>query len=212
MGNHQHMPVTPLQAAQDVLGRASSLLTLDPGTERVGLLEYDIRRQAVSMGVAALDTWMHWSIRGADLRSLSSRLRSLEVTFGDLVDMGQASLEARHRQVLDRPTVRARNVLNEKLLTMTFQTARQWELRFELLGIRHGLRKTGQAMVPSETHAVVSGRLNALSHRRNKIVHEGDLRRLVRPQAITRSRLLRAEVEEDLRWIAAFLVAVDTVR
>lgn len=53
------MPVTPHQAALDVLDRAEALLKLDRGTETVKLVEYDIRRQALAMGVAALDTWMH---------------------------------------------------------------------------------------------------------------------------------------------------------
>lgn len=206
------MPVTPLQAAQDVLARANGLLTLDRGTKRATLLEEDCRRQAIAMGVAALDTWMHWSIRNVDLSDLSSKLHDLDVPFGDLVAMGNASVEARRRSAHDRPIVRARNVLNEKLLTMTFQTARQWELGFNLLGISRGIAKAGRSMTPPQSHGSVSGKLNALSHRRNQIVHEGDLKRLVRPQKISRSEILRADVDADLTWIGAFLSAVDTVR
>lgn len=194
-----------------MLDRAKSFLTFDPGTETASLLEYDIRRQAVAMGVAALDTWMHWSIRNADMSALSNRLHRLEVPFGDLVRMGENSLDARRRGVQDRPVVRARNVLSEKLLTMTFQTARQWELGFDLLGIKQGINKAGQAMTPAQNHGAIIAQLNALSHRRNKIVHEGDLRRLARPQKVTRSQLLRADVDADLLWIGDFLAAVDTV-
>jgi hypothetical protein len=86
------MPVTPLQAAFDVLDRAESLLTLDPGTETATLIEYDLRRQALAMGVAALDTWMHWVIRRVELTALSSRLGRLEVPFSTLVEMGQKSV------------------------------------------------------------------------------------------------------------------------
>lgn len=205
------MSVTPLQAAQDVLGRAHAVLALDPGTEKVRLVDYDLRRQSLAMGVAALDTWMHWSIRNADLGALSKRLGNLDVAFGDLVAMGTSSLDARRRGVADRPIVRARNVLNEKLLTMTFQNARQWELGFDLLGIRQGASKAGGAMTPFHTGAAINSKLNALSYRRNKIVHEGDLRRLLRPQTVTRSKLLRGEVDTDLAWIGHFLAAVDTV-
>jgi hypothetical protein len=78
------MVISSLQAAQDVLSRAEALLTLDPGTENVSLLQYDIRRQAVAMGVAALDTWMHWSVQSTNLNALSSRLHNLDVPFGAL--------------------------------------------------------------------------------------------------------------------------------
>jgi len=203
------MPVTPLQAAFDVLDRAEDLLTLDPGTENASLLEYDIRRQAVTMGVAALDTWMHWSIRNVDLDNLSNSLGGLEVPFSALVELGQYSVQARQQNVDDRPQVRARNTLNEKILTMTFQNGRQWEQGLALLGIRGGLAKAGQAIAPKQA---ITQRLNALSHRRNQIVHEGDLRRLLRPQKITRERLLRADVDADLAWIRRFLTAVDRVQ
>ncbi len=206
------MAVTPLQAALDVLDRAQALLALDPGTEGATLVQYDIRRQAVAMAVAALDTWMHWSIRRVDLRSLSVRLSGLEVPFGALVRMGDRSVAARKAGVEDRPQTRARNALNEKILTMTFQTARQWEFGFDLLAIRQGLTRTGQAMTPQETHAVLKKHLDGLSHRRNQIVHEGDLERLMRPRRIKRGKLPRVEADADLTWIRKFLVAVDTLQ
>lgn len=101
--------MSPLQASIDVLDRAVDLLTMDAGTEAVSLLQYDIRRQAIAMGVAALDTWMHWSIRNVDLDHLSKNLEGLEVPLGSLVASGQRSVEARNKNVNDRPMVRARN-------------------------------------------------------------------------------------------------------
>lgn len=206
------MPVTPLQAAIDVLDRAQGLLSLDPGGERVSLVQYDVRRQAHAMAVAALDTWMHWSLRKVDLDNLSRRLYGLEVPFGTLVDMGDHSTAARSAGIADRPRVRARNALNEKLLTMTFQNARQWDYGFDLLGIRSGLTKTGRAMTPTEPKASLETRLNSLSHRRNRVVHEGDLVRKMRPQTVKREKLLRPELDDDIAWVRRFLTAVDTVR
>ena len=205
------MPVSPLQAALDVLDRADAILTLDPGTESVGLVQYDIRRQALAMGVAALDTWMHWSIRRVDLGALSKRLGSLEGPFAALVEMGQKSVEARVAGRKDKPGVRARNVLNERLLTMTFQNGRQWDIGFQMLGVSNGLAQCARALSPSQTRAAVESRLNALSHRRNCIVHEGDLLRQIRPRTVKRTKLLRAEVDDDLAWVRAFLIAADAV-
>lgn len=93
---------------------------------------------------------------------------------------------------------------------MTFQSARQWETGLALLGIRKGLAAAGQAMTPAEDRSSIVARLDGLSHRRNKIVHEGDLRRLVRPRKITREQLLRGDVDRDLDWIRRFLVAMDS--
>lgn len=206
------MPVTPLQAAIDVLDRAQGLLSLDPGGERVSLVQYDVRRQAHAMAVAALDTWMHWSLRKVDLDNLSRRLYGLEIPFGTLVDMGDHSTAARSAGIADRPRVRARNALNEKLLTMTFQNARQWDYGFDLLGIRSGMTKTGRAMNPAEPKASLETRLNSLSRRRNRVVHEGDLVRKMRPQTVKREKLLRPELDDDIAWVRRFLTAVDTVR
>lgn len=203
------VPVTPLDASYDVLDRAEGLLKFDGGTETVPLLQYDVRRQALSMAVAALDTWMHWSIRRVDLRTLSNRLGALEVPFSTLVDMAEHSISSRNVGIQDRPRVRARNALNEQLLTMTFQNARQWEYGFNLLGIRSGLTSAGAGMTPPESKSSVEDHLNRLSHRRNKIVHEGDLVRRIRPQTIRREVLLRSDIDEDIAWIRRFLGAVD---
>lgn len=95
---------------------------------------------------------------------------------------------------------------------MTFQSARQWDYGFDLLGIRSGLTNTGRAMTPVEPKASLERQLSSLSHRRNKVVHEGDLLRQMRPQSIKRETLLRPELDADLTWIRRFLTAVDTVR
>lgn len=205
------MPVSPRQAALDVLDRADELLKLDPGTETVKLVEYDIRRQALAMGVAALDTWMHWAIRRVELDDLSSRLGALEVPFSALVEMGKRSVEARAGGRKDKPGVRARNVLNEKLLTMTFQSGRQWDMGFQMLGVGNGLTLTARALTPPLTRAAVETRLNSLSHRRNCIVHEGDLLRQMRPRTVKRSKLLRSSVDDDLAWIRSFVAAADGI-
>lgn len=205
------MTVSALQAALGVLVRAEALLTLDSGARNASVTEQDLRRQALAMGVAGLDTWMHWKIRGTALDQLSRKLQALRVPFSDLVAMGRRSVDARRDGVEDRPMVRARNVLNEQILQMTFQSARQWEEGFALLGVSSGLRAAGAAMTPAASKADVEAELNRLSHRRNLIVHEGDLRRLVRPQSVSYNTLTRRQVEDDLAWIRRFLVAADSV-
>lgn len=209
------MAVTALEAANDVLNRAEQLLILDCGRGDAPLIDYDIRRLSLAMGVAGLDTYFHWAIRGANLNTLSAlspEMAKLEVPFAEVVRISEGSLSARRRGVNDRPQTRARSTLNQRLLTMTFQNARSVERGLSLIGIRSGLSAVAAAMAGAETRNSIKDRLNRLSYRRNMIVHEGDLRRLVRPQQVTRNVLRRADVEDDIRWLRSFIGALDAVR
>ena len=78
--------------------------------------------------------------------------------------MGQKSVAARVAGRRDKPATRARNVLNEKLLTMTFQNARQWDMGFQMLGVSNGLHPRRKRLTPPLTRAAVEARLNGLSH------------------------------------------------
>lgn len=119
------MAVTPLQAATDVLDRADGIFALDvAGTP--ALVREDLRRLAWAMGVAAIDTQLHWLIRRVDLSApLPGALAKVPVRFEDLVATGKLSVENRRLNKLDRPTTRARNYLNDVILTKTFQSAEQ---------------------------------------------------------------------------------------
>lgn len=52
-------------------------------------------------------------------------------------------------------------------------------------------------------------RLTQIVHRRNTIVHEGALRRLLRPREITHEPLDRAEVDKHLAWLEQLIAAID---
>lgn len=201
------MPATPRDAASDVLDRAENLLALD-SSPTPEIAREDLRRMALALGVAALDTYLHWAIRNVDIRSMPKKLADLNVSFGQLVAMGQKSVEARNDGVNDRPGVRARNVLNERLLAITFQSARQVGDALAMLGVTKCWSKLAAAITPASTPAEIQEQLNHLAHRRNKIVHEGDLSRLVRPQRITRESIRRVDVDEDLAWIRSFIEAL----
>ena len=205
------MTATPRDAADDVLTRAEALLALGEAPSAPDAVRADLRRMALALGVAALDTYLHWAIRRTDLATMPKKLAKLGVTFGDLVTMGQKSVEARKQKIDDRPTTRARNVLNDKLLTITFQTAQQVEDALAMLGVDKSWTKLSAVMSPPATPEELKTRLNNLAHRRNKIVHEGDLRRLVRPQAVAHEEIEHSTVDEDLTWIRAFIEALTKV-
>ena len=164
------------------------------------------------MGVAAIDTYLHWAVRNTPLDNLPARLAKVEITFGELLGMADQSVEARQKQIRDRPRVRARNILNEKLVTLTFQSSRQVEDALEMAGVKAIWLSIENAFTPHEAPSAIKARLNQIAYRRNRIVHEGDLRRLVRPQRVTREPIERAAVDDDLAWIQRFINALAAVR
>lgn len=204
------MPVTPLQAAESVLTRAENMLGMD-STPHPPITREDFRRMALAMGVAAIDTQMHWLVRGVDLRNpLSKELKNIPIHFEEMLSMAQNSVDSRRAGVTDRPTVRARNALNDALLRMTFQSARQVENALAMAGIKKGWNKLTTAMAP-DTSQDIRDHLNRLSHRRNLIVHEGDLKRAIRPSTLQRADITRSYVRGELDWIRRLLIAVNSI-
>ena len=53
--------------------------------------------------------------------------------------------------------------------------------------------------------------LNRLVHRRNQIVHEGDLKRASRPRRLQFNEVDHGEVRQDVDWMEALIDAIDKV-
>ena len=203
------MSVTAFEAANDVLDRADALLLLDSAPQ-LDDVRTDIRRLAWAMGVAAIDTYLHWLVRKVDLyASLPKSLEKLEVPFKDLVAMSHEGVSARKAGLKDRPITRVRNVLHDRILKETFQSARGVETALELAGLKGFWRdlsaELGEPVPAIKTH------LNQLAHRRNAVVHEGDIKRMSRPRAIKRNELNPTDARNELDWVRAFIVALGVV-
>lgn len=202
------MTASAIHAANDVLDRANGLLILDAaGTPEE--IRQDLRRLAWAMTAAAIDTYMHWRVRSVDLNgSLPKALGQLTVPFSDLVDSGKRTLAARRQGVDDRPAVRARNTLHEAILTATFQSSRGVEKALSMAGAKKPWAAISSTL--GETPQSIQDHLNRIAHRRNQIVHEGDIQRQSRPRTIRHQTMSLAEVRDELGWVRSFLAAVDT--
>ena len=88
------MPISPLQAATDVMDRTDALLN-HASTTADRLVADDIRRSAIALGVASLDTYLHWALADTPLDQIPSALKGLEVPFGDLVELSEAMVQNR---------------------------------------------------------------------------------------------------------------------
>ncbi|MCF8610197.1 hypothetical protein L5G28_08500 [Gordonia sp. HY285] len=199
------MTLTPLQSAVDVLDRAGSLL-LAADAVPDPLVADDMRRFALAQGVAALDTYLHWAIADVPLKNMASALKSLDVPFEELISLSEAVVANRDKI---RPKVRARGALERVILTMTFQSSRGVEQAMAFLGIRKAFAKISPHMVPAHKPSDVKERLNRIVHRRNQIVHEGDLQRQSRPQSIKREPADKVKIGADLAWLRMLVLAVD---
>jgi hypothetical protein len=203
--------MTALDAANDVLARARGLLALD-APNLADLVREDIRRASLALGVAALDTYMHWAIRSVSFaHPLPKELAKVPVKFGKMLAMADGSVAARKNGIANRPQVQARNALNEQLLTMTFQGSAQIEKGLKLLDKKDIWRNLAAAIQPASKPADLKARLDEISFRRNMIVHEGDLTRLERPQRIKREAIKGPEVQADLDWLQSFISALATL-
>lgn len=201
----QVMPLSPIQAAVDVLDRADRLLAA-AGSVTDPLVADDMRRFALAQGVAALDTYLHWAIADVPLTGMSTALKNLEIPFEDLITLSEAVVADREKI---RPKVRARHVLERVTLTMTFQSSRTVERAMLMLGVRNAFAKIADHIQPQQAPAEVKARLDRIVHRRNQIVHEGDLQRQSRPQNIKREVAAGGKTADDLAWIRSLVAGVD---
>jgi hypothetical protein len=97
------------------------------------------------------------------------------------------------------------------MLTKTFQSAEQVQTALSMIGITSAYGRLAAVITPAETATSIREHLDFLTHRRNVIVHEGDLARLMRPQSIKRGGITKAEVRTELDWIRGFTLAVDSI-
>lgn len=180
----------------------------------VGKTKNDLRRMAIVMSVAAIDSYMHAivlnrvsSVRGKG--ELPKVLCRLDVHFEELASLADASIEARRGKRDARPWVQVKNVLQRRLLQMTFQSCEQVKTALALAGIEKGWSKIAKQL--GEHPDTIKARLDALVYRRNLIVHEGDVLRASRPRKIRFNEVSATTTKADVDWTEKFLTAIEVV-
>ncbi len=206
------MSFSPRIAGGSCLDRARRFLDLASNASSKAQLRDDSLRMAIVMAVAAVDTYMHVTVLGAigstDSTTPSKSLRGLDMDFGDLVDLADAAVEARREERDIRPRVQVKNALHRRLLRETFQSADQVSRAMAFAGVTHIWKTTSAAM--NESPEEIKARLNRLVHRRNQIVHEGDLKRQVRPRGLSFNAIEHNSVVEDIAWVESLLDAFES--
>lgn len=98
------------------------------------------------MSVAAVDTYMHAavlrSVGSMDTTEPSPALRNLDLSFGELVDLGDAVATARRQGRNSRPRVQVKNALHRRLLRTTYQGPDQVSKALAAAGVEDCQRRS----------------------------------------------------------------------
>ncbi len=174
----------------------------------------DMRRLSIVMAVAALDTYMHRLIleRAFKHDKLPKQLAQLDVSFKQLLSQADATkVAARAKPRKARPRVGVKKQLQDRLLFETFQNFNSVSRALAMAGRKKEWKAIGAKMSPSMDSDEIRERLDAVVHRRNQIVHEGDYERLQKPQKAKLHAITQAQARSDLSFVAALIDAIHDV-
>lgn len=175
----------------------------------------DLLRASLALGVSALDRYLHErvvkkivkSLRSSELRSAQEKL-TIPATLA--VRMTEDWKKASKAQKLIRPANQLRMSLQEALHLRTFQSWREIEEAFELIGVT-GITGTLQAAYGIGNIKPIKVQLNALVQRRHRIVHEGDLVRHKRAGHSRVNPVKRKYVADSLDFVDSLVGHLDAI-
>jgi hypothetical protein len=208
------MPFSPKAAADACISRCRRFLDLGSVQLTSQEVSDDLCRFALVNAVAAIDAYMHWLVfaRLSTVRyngDLPKSLSNLDIPFGELASLADEFIEAQQDQRAVRPWVHVKNVVQKRLLLQTFQSFEQVATAFALAGVEKAWSKVSAEL--GLTSNEIKQTLNRLVHRRNQMVHEGDITRMSRPRHIRYNPIDYAEVVADVAWVEALLNAMQAV-
>lgn len=192
--------------------RDGSALTSDDFTREA---VDDLLRSALAVGVSALDRYVHervvrhviTSLRAPDLKPAQEKLTISATLALRMTDELRRAYRAGEGV---RPANQLRIALQEALHRRTFQSFREIEEAFELVGIT-GVAGRLQAAYGVGNIDPIRKQLNNIVQRRHQIVHEGDL---VRHQRGGRPRvhpITKRYVHESLDFFDAFVGHLEAI-
>ena len=144
--------------------------------------------------------------RSADLPKALARV---EIPFSEIASLADASIRAQRQERTSRPWVQVKSSLQERLLKQTFQNYNQVARALSIAGVENGWSKITQEL--GETVEQNQAWLNNLVHRRNQIVHEGDIKRASRPRRLQFNDIDQADAEQEVDWVESLINAIDIV-
>lgn len=178
----------------------------------------DMLRVAITYGVSALDRYVHERIvkkfvTAFRSTNLTKQQRDFQLPATLAIDIVRRVHAARTSDTSIRPANEIRNVVQEVLHRRPFQSWREIEYAFCLIGVKNlgkALREENgldQAQLKN-----IQTSLNRIIERRNHIVHEGDLPRHQRGGLATVKEIRRNWVEDSLVFIEDLVGKLEAVK
>jgi hypothetical protein len=177
----------------------------------------ELLRSALICGVSALDRYLHDVICKHVLPLLSrpqdqvpKKLARFEICLSDAEAAVAHALRSRRANgTATRPRTTLKAKFADALHKRSFQSSSEIEQAFRLLDIRSPWGKVAQRMAGDAD--VVRRRLDQIVHRRNQIVHEGDMMRSPKPRDVKLHDITSGKTRADLEWLRSLVQAMDRV-
>lgn len=177
----------------------------------------DLLRSAVTFGVSAIDRYVHERVVKAFVNAfrstaLTKNQREFQVPATLAIDIVNRVHSARHAAQNIRPANEIRKVVQQTLHKRPFQSWREIEYGFSLIGVKDlgKTLRTTHAMSVDDLDAL-KNHLNKIVARRNQIVHEGDLPRHQRGGQVYVQDIRRLWVQESLDFLKGFAAKLEAI-
>jgi hypothetical protein len=177
----------------------------------------DLLRSAITFGVSAIDRYVHERIIKGFVaafreQELTKQQKEFQVPATLAIEIVNRVHSARRDATVIRPANEIRKVVQEALHKRPFQSWREIEYGFCLLGCKDlGKELRENNNISPQDIDTLKSTLNKIVARRNQIVHEGDLPRHQRGGQVYVQEIRRAWVEESLTFLEDFTAKLEKV-
>ena len=173
----------------------------------------DQLRAAITFGVSALDRYIHERvvkgiIPALKVHPLTRQQEELSIPVSTAIQISEEAVLAQKKGIGIRPANIVRKKVQELLYKRPFQSFREIEYAFQLLGVKNLEAQLRTAYGVVDLKAIKT-QLSNIAMRRNQIVHEGDLVRHERGGQIKWHRITRKYVADSLDFLDQFVTHLE---
>jgi len=175
----------------------------------------DLLRAAITYGVSALDRYIHERVVKGFMTayrasSLTKQQKEFQMPVTLAIDIARNVHAARRENNNHRPANEIRKAVQTTLHKRPFQSWRELEYAFSLIGYKNIARSIRDACaVDVAATDAMKEDLTKIVARRNHIVHEGDLSRHQRGGGITTQKITRKWVVDSLDFLESFVANLE---